>query len=210
MDCQVHGVDMMVDYSCLKDCWHDYDKITGTTSQTSKDIIASLIKPGMRVLDYGCGEQGTLGCYGRFEAEELIIDCYDTDKSIDCIHDLKQINGTYDLIIFSHVIEHEWLEQAIEMLDWLVHHGKTVILATPNSCCAAFDFWKDLTHKRPYSSPQTCALIDNLGGRTKQVIYAYTGELKNMPFKANTALGKDEKLKALYYEYVVIFEGCIL
>jgi 2-polyprenyl-3-methyl-5-hydroxy-6-metoxy-1,4-benzoquinol methylase len=204
---KVQGVDMMVDYSCLKDCWHNYDNITVTTSQNSKDIISSFIKPGMRVLDYGCGKQGTLGCYGRFEAEEVIIDRYDTDKSINCIHNLKEINGTYDLIIFSHVIEHMPFDKALETLCWLISHGKIIILATPNSCSTGFDFWKDLTHVRPYSTPQTLSLIEALDGKLQRVYYSYRGELKTLPFRLITALGKDEKLKALYYEYVVIFKG---
>jgi hypothetical protein len=197
-------------YSKLKDCWTYYDNITVMDNRNSRTIFAELIKPNMRCLDFGCGEQGTLGYRGRFEAENVIMDGYDNDISVsNCYHNLNDIHGTYDLILMSHVIEHCTLVEAEFLLKWCINRAKRVVLVTPNSCSVGFDFNKDLTHVRPYSTPQTCSIIEQLGGKIEKVAYTFIGEKKSLPFRFLMALGKDEKMKALYYEYMIMFQGSV-
>lgn len=186
-----------------RDCAYEHLKVTDP--RNSRAIVPEYIYQARhlfdsysaKVLDYGCGD------------DVLMIpqsyDRYDPDPKYDVTyHDRNDITKHYDMIVMKHVIEHAEVEEVTKMLQWARTHADRVILATPNVACQAFDFWKDLQHKRPYSNDQFLALVEAQGWTIEQVIFSYIGAKKRLPFRVLTALGNDIGLKSLYYEYMVV------
>ncbi len=112
-------------------------------------VIASLIKPGARVLDIGCGD-GTLLAWLRdrqqVDARGIEIDAAAVNKAIasgiavvqgDVNSDLADYpSQTYDYVILSQTLQ--TVEDPHAVLAELVRIGRQVIVSVPN-----FGHWKN-------------------------------------------------------------------
>lgn len=83
---------------------------------------------------------------------------------------LKQnATPTYDGMIASHIVEHFYPEQVEEMFRLLGENAKPgckLIVLTPNIANirrAVGDFWRDVTHKRPYPISTLKELLQKTG-----------------------------------------------
>jgi hypothetical protein len=189
------------------DVWTRYNHLTRRYRGTSKDLIYEEVLRDypVKVLDYGCGPEGTIGLC---KTPILVIEGLDTDRDNRnaCYHSVDEVDSFYDIIIFSHCIEHMSPAEAESTLRWMRDHCRELLMVTPNSGNPSFDFLKDLTHLRPYSTPHTLAMMERIGFDIKHVYYASMGRMLDLPFRALNCLGRDGKLNGLYYEYVVVAE----
>lgn len=173
----------------------------------TKQLILGTIRPGMTILDYGCGN-GTIGLLGDDDEKQVCVDGIDTYdkgnlKAKYHYHD-EVVKTDYDLILFSHAIEHMELNEAATILRWLRGHGKRIIMATPNGGNPSFDFWQDLTHKRKYSYPDTLTLMEDAGWHVEQVYFTNPGLKRTLPFRLALCKCFDCGTNGLFYEYVVV------
>lgn len=107
------------------------------------------IPAGSSVLDYGCGN----GTFGDFETRnDLVVVGYDIDRlnKVAMYHDLDEIKGVFDVIVMSHVVEHQSDEEVRASLYWAGKHCKRLYITTPNAELNPFvPFHCDSTHVKP-------------------------------------------------------------
>lgn len=128
-------------------------------------LIARNIRPGLRLLDVGAGEQGM-----EAKIKERYPDVLYKSMDIDCrlphdFYSLEDIDEQFDLIILLGIIEHLELEEGVKMLrrlnDLLVDGGK-MIINTPNVFNPS-RFWLDATHKTAYSYEELGGMVLSQG-----------------------------------------------
>jgi SAM-dependent methyltransferase len=128
-------------------------------------LIARNVRPGLRLLDVGAGEQGM-----EAKIKERYPDVLYKSMNIDgrLPHDfysLEDIDEQFDLINLLGIIEHLELEEGVKMLrrlnDLLVDGGK-MIINTPNVFNPS-RFWLDATHKTAYSYEELGGMVLSQG-----------------------------------------------
>lgn len=134
--------------------------------KTLKEYLEELVPAGARVLDYGCGV-GSLGFLDTDPKTGIHVDGYDidTENLIAKYHDRSKIQDVYDIILLCHVLEHCTLEELRDIMEWCRTRGKQVIIVLPNTTNPFMwiDFYMDITHVRPYDSPDLLLLLEGLG-----------------------------------------------
>jgi 2-polyprenyl-3-methyl-5-hydroxy-6-metoxy-1,4-benzoquinol methylase len=116
------------------------------------------------VLDFGCGPKGSFTISRNAEYESYDID---RNNKFATYHKLSQIRKVYDVVVLSHVIEHMPPLELDSTLKWLSAHARKIIIATPNGAMLNMGFYDDLTHVRPYSSPDFLFLLSKRFGITE-------------------------------------------
>jgi 2-polyprenyl-3-methyl-5-hydroxy-6-metoxy-1,4-benzoquinol methylase len=124
--------------------WQDEGLETWRTYPDKFDFIISLISPGSRVLDMGCGVGILLN---RLKTEKE-CDVFGVDISLKAVEIARQSgipckvcklpqlsldSDCFDVVIATEVIEHlHDPKEAIKQMCRVLHAGGTMILSTPN------------------------------------------------------------------------------
>lgn len=199
-------------------------KIISANNFTYRLLIKSLkhiiVKRKLKILDIGCGA-GTLGIYlaslgnevvGIDISERAINACKITAKNLH-VSNIKfksldfmknKIQGKYDLIIFSEVIEHLPDDKlALTKINDLLKPKGILLLSTPSTKAPLYrlgltkSFDKEVGHLRRYSKRDIATLVR--GANFKIIdIRPTEGILRNFLF-VNSYAGKLVK----YIQYVV-------
>lgn len=111
----------------------------------------SLVQPGNRVLEIGCGDGRHLKILRDAEAECVGVEP-DPDARAQCgdldVHDgaaeeiPNTVSGPFDLVIFSHVLEHTLdHRKALSNALALMRPGAKIVVEVPNNECRGVDFF---------------------------------------------------------------------
>ncbi|MBC8414605.1 MAG: class I SAM-dependent methyltransferase [Nitrospira sp.] len=128
------------------------------------DIIRDELKTESRILDVGANRKG-LGEELKAAAPSCTYKTMDIDRSVQ--HDyytLEEVEGKFDIIILSEVIEHVSAEDGLSMLKdlaGLLTPGGKIIISTPN-ISHPNRFW-DLDHITPYRYDELGGILLSLG-----------------------------------------------
>ena len=128
-------------------------------------------KQGDVVLDYGCGDGVWLDL---LRGEDIVG--LGVDKDLDLVHQLTQrgikafnhledVDIPYSTVTLMHVIEHLHPLEAVRLVAELSTGIDSMLLVTPNieHGSVQVDFWKDITHIRPYPAVVLEALMHECG-----------------------------------------------
>jgi|SRR5579875_1847013 len=156
----------------------------------------------LRILDIGCGNHSPLKFHIHFKKRKIWYSCIDKEKynidSRDKIDELfladleqtnisKLINEKFDVIYFSHVIEHvnngfEVLKQ-IRMLQnsggiLYVETPSLKSLSLPKRKNSTLNFYDDPTHKRVYPLNEIISFLEN--NNYKIIKYGYRKDYRRI------------------------------
>jgi len=121
---------------------HECGQSTGELARYSAqaDILSTILDSSrpLNILDFGCGQGGLLRClsqrypYHRFHA-------FEPNQSTQADHiphaqRLTEIQGNFDVIIVSHVLEHIIDLQGVTQLMHHVADGGRIYIEVPDSC----------------------------------------------------------------------------
>jgi homoserine O-acetyltransferase len=121
---------------------------TGTRLRVDYELIGSMIEPGSRVLDIGCGNGDLLAhlvhdkniiAMGIELDENIVVDCVNRGVSI-IQHDIEKglaayTEGSFDYVILSQTLQ--TLKRPEKVFGELLRVGKKVIVSFPN-----FAYWR--------------------------------------------------------------------
>lgn len=128
---------------------------SGTSNARSEQIVSWLqskgvLRPGMSILDYGCGNGAFLKAISKLDFRTLLWACDIGDKHADEALSIPNVQGyhnllegephrQYDLISLIHVLEH--FENPLQMsrIRDLLAPGGHVLIEIPNSSVNCFD-----------------------------------------------------------------------
>ncbi len=141
------------------------------------DILLEESEEGIKILDVGANQ--------RIHGEEITLKkptitykSMDIDRALP--HDyssLDEINESFDLIIFSEVIEHLNFKEGISMLRKLLtllnSNGK-IVLSTPN-LYHPNRYW-DSDHRTPYRYDEICAALISVGFNINKIYRIYNDQ----------------------------------
>lgn len=133
------------------------------TNLLLKKIAREKNRKTLDVLDFGCSH-GTC----QLKEAEISINYfgYDSDPLNDHakFHKIKEMDQMhFDVIVFSHVIEHMHLEEMISVMDWSREHADYIIILLPRIDYPFNGFWQTLDHKRPYDNEPFLCYLENIG-----------------------------------------------
>ncbi len=102
--------------------------------------ISSIVKPGMKVADIGCGEQPLRSLIESCGGDYMGIDVIQNQQNnVDIIADIAAIplaSGSFDVIICTEVLEHCFDPQkSLQELCRLLKPSGAIILTTPFNFC---------------------------------------------------------------------------
>ncbi len=151
---------------------YNYDWCTRTRFDT-RPFVASLIKPGMNILDYGCGARGTLlredlglSKGGFCKKPNINVDGLDiADNPLAIYKSRDDVCKKYDMIICCDVIEHMDASELPVLFEWFSKIAPIVVIST----CFIYDissflyFYWDITHIRPYQTRDVKLLMEHYG-----------------------------------------------
>ncbi|WP_250657353.1 class I SAM-dependent methyltransferase [Alkalimarinus coralli] len=109
-----------------------------------KERIGCLVKPGMKVLDIGAGEGWTMDYFQAQQCDYFAIEAINElrlsleERGAEVIgssvyDDISEYHGTFDLIIFRHILEHLIEPKvALRQIEQLLSPKGMLYLALPN------------------------------------------------------------------------------
>jgi SAM-dependent methyltransferase len=176
---------------------------------TDIDFIWSHITPPSRVLDYGCGN-GSIGYLGT-DNERMIqvlgLDEFDPGNTMAKYHSRSEVEGTFDLIVARHVIEHmEWGHDGGELRDflkWCHQHSRKLITVSPNPN-RYYSFKEDPTHKTECNNTFYVALCEDAGWHVTDVLLTDLKLGSKVFFLPRLALSLFEGVAPLFSHIVVM------
>lgn len=166
----------------------DFQPGTAGLAHTIKDrafrnqansLLRQLPERPQRILDFGCGSGQFTRCLGEVAPEaEVIGSDFDAQppaelagKPYRCISDLDVEQGSFDLVMAMHVLEHD--DDALGLLDRIAsmaRPGGLVVLEVPNIDCLwtamlgqNWDAWYLPFHRTHFSRPSLSRLVHTAG-----------------------------------------------
>lgn len=179
-----------------------------TDFRGNEESLKELFPPGSRILDYGC-DGGSLGFLGTYAPLNIIVDGYDKyvfNKDIK-YHDLDDITGYYDYIVFSHVLEHFTIDQIIEAVEWARVRCDNIVICLPNTKNVFSLFFDELTHIKPLDNVSFINLVNCHG---YELQYIVRNDLRLISVKHwirvffNVLMGCDP-----YYNVIYVFRKAV-
>jgi hypothetical protein len=177
-----------------------------------KEYIWSQLKPGYKVLDYGCGN-GSIDFLGTDHHSMVCIeglDEFDKRNPVAKYHDRSEITGKYDMIIARHVVEHmDWRAdggEIREFLEWALKHSEHLITVSPNPS-RYYSFKEDPTHKTECNNTFYVALCEDVGWTVKDVVLSDLKLGSKVFFIPRLALSFFEGVAPLF-SHIVSLEDC--
>ncbi len=138
------------------------------------DVIASVHPAPASVLDVGASDR-LLGDRLKKKHPALLYQTMDVDREQQHdYYDLMEIHQTYDMIIFSEVIEHLDFQEGLKTLTrlfGLLNDRGFLIVSTPN-LHHPNRFW-DIDHKTPYRYDDLAALLKIVGFHVQEINRVY-------------------------------------
>lgn len=144
-------------------------------------VKKSGLKPGSKLLDYGCGPGDMLLCAQELGIESFGIDNFERSVSMAKERGLDVVLGdsssmpyekkSFDVIFSQSVLEH--VPDAVKLVSELKAYlkpGGTLIISTPTP---GSHFWDDPTHVRPFTPKSFITLADICGLRVLEVSYVF-------------------------------------
>ena len=138
------------------------------------ELVLREVASGLSILDVGASNQ-MLGDKIRAVFPNVTYKSMDIDR--EASHDyysLDEIDETFNLIVFSEVIEHMTFDEGAVMLGRLrelLKDGGRLILTTPN-LFHPHRYW-DASHKTPYRYDELGALLMSLGYSIESIYRLY-------------------------------------
>ncbi len=149
-----------------------------------KDIVFEELRDGNKILDVGAYDRGLReGIIDKFPS--VIYKSMDIDRNnFHDYYNLDEISESFDLIIFSQVIEHLELKEGIfvlEKLFRLLNRGGKIIVSTPN-IHHPNRYW-DTDHKTPYRYDELGGILFSLGFKIEKIYRIYNAPLLQRFFR---------------------------
>ncbi len=163
----------------------------------------------VNVLDYGCGEGGSLGFKGYGHGIVVAAMDADTNNEYAHFHRLEEAPGSYDYVLLSHVIEHMHYPEAVDLLHDCLRHAPVCVIVVPN--CGENMFMNqvnyDITHvPEPYNIPDFLFLLELNDIKVNRIIKSnvFTASKVQTFFRTIFSLLVG---KSIFYDYIIICEA---
>lgn len=160
-----------------------FNKWVSPKYSNRETIISEYVKPGSRVLNFGCGT-GRLSFLKNCEVVNYDIDRHNL---IADYNRLEDVPGVFDAVVLKEVAEHMTLDVLKDSLSKISMITSMVILTTPHVCDlqSMIEFKRDITHVDPYNTPYLETLLNEKGFT---VVHPFVCEPFYSPYRIASAL----------------------
>jgi len=193
-------------YSCRRMILNQYPNVYNLKIRKKlKDIVFEELRDGDKILDVGAYDRGLeKNITNKFPT--IIYKSMDIDKNNP--HDyysLDEISESFDLIIFSQVIEHLEFKEGILVLKklfQLLNEGGKIIVSTPN-IHHPNRYW-DSDHKTPYRYDELGGILFFIGFKIEKIYRIYNAPFLQRFFRIYIASYLHEYLDVDFAKSIII------
>lgn len=172
----------------------------------TKELLIKLFQ-GCRVLDFGCGPEGTLHFLGKAYGTDIVGLDYDRGNAAATYHSWDEVEGHYDYVIFSHVLEHMHYPESIANVERALTVAAGVVIVVPNGYYNPFINQRgmEITHvSEPYSNPGFCVILEDNGVFVERVIRSDIYDKRPFHIWAARFLFNGLLGYSPFYDYIII------
>jgi hypothetical protein len=174
---------------------------------STKPFLLRILKG--RVLDYGCGIEGSLGFKGSRDGVHVTAVDADTGNGFADHHRLEDAGAGYDYALMSHVLEHMPYEESVSLAQRMLRAAGKLVIVVPNCGDNVFlsQLNYDITHvPNPYNMPDFLYLLELNNIMVRRVIRSNV-DAGNPLYTISRVVFSLLVGKSPFNDYIIVCEG---